>query len=60
MFVEATPNGQLAKIYRKALKEVGMKICVVEIAGISLKKILKKSDPSVRVSAIKLNARCAN
>ena len=40
MFVEATPNGQLAKAYRKALKEAGLKIRVVEREGKSLKKLL--------------------
>ena len=45
MFVEATPNGQLTKAYRKALKEAGLKIHVVERVGKSLKKMLTKSDP---------------
>ena len=45
MFVKATPNGQLAKAYRKALKEAGLKIRVVERAGKSLKKLQTKSDP---------------
>ena len=45
MFMEATPNGQLAKAYRKALKEAGLKMRVVERAGKSLKKLLTKSDP---------------
>ena len=45
MFVEATPNGQLAKAYRKALKKASLKIRVVERAGKSMKKMLTKSDP---------------
>ena len=45
MFVEATPNGQLTKAYRKALKEAGLKIHVVERVGKPLKKMLTKSDP---------------
>ena len=42
VFVEATPNGQLAKAYRKALKEASLKIPVVERAGASMKKMLAK------------------
>ena len=45
MFVEATPNEQLAKAYRKALREASLKIRVVERAGKSMKKMLTKSDP---------------
>ena len=45
MFVEAPPNGQLAKVYRKALKEASLEIRVVERAGKSMKKMLAKSDP---------------
>ena len=45
MFVEATPNGQLAKTYRKALKEARLKIRVVERVGKSMKKMITKSDP---------------
>ena len=44
MFVEATPNGQLAKAYRKALKEASLKVRAVERAGKSMKKMLLKSD----------------
>ena len=49
MFVEATPNGHLAKAYRKALKEAHLKIRVVQQAGKSLKKMITKSDPSCEV-----------
>ena len=45
MFIEATPNEQLAKTCRRALKEAGLKIRVVERAGKSIKRILAKSDP---------------
>ena len=45
MFVEATPGGLLAKTYREALKEAGLKIRVAKRAGRSLRKILTKSDP---------------
>ena len=44
-FVEATPNRQLAKEYRKALNELCLKICIIQWAGKSLKKMITKSDP---------------
>ena len=43
--MEETPNGELAKAYRRALKEASIKIRVVERAGESMKKVLRKSDP---------------
>ena len=45
MFIEATPNEQLAKTCRRALKEAGLRNRVVERAGKSLKRTLSKSDP---------------
>ena len=45
MFVEATPNEQLAKTCRRALKEAKLKSRVVERAGKSIKRTLSKSDP---------------
>ncbi len=45
MFVEATPNEELAKTCRRALKEAELKIRVVERAGKSLKRTLAKSNP---------------
>ena len=45
MFVEATPNEELAKACKIALKESELKIRVVERAGKSLKRTLAKSDP---------------
>ena len=45
MYVEATPNGKLARAYRTALKEGCLKIRVVGQTGTSLKKMITKSEP---------------
>ena len=59
MFVEATPNGHLAKAYRKALKEAHLKIRVVQRAGKSLKKMITKSDPSCEGKCNQNKFKCA-
>ena len=45
MFIDATPNGELAAECKKALKSSELKIRVVERSGQSLRSILSKSDP---------------
>ena len=45
MFVDATPNGELAEECKKALKSSELKIRVVERSGQSLRNVLSKSDP---------------
>lgn len=45
MFVDVTPNGELAAECKKALKDSQLKIRVVERSGKSLRNILSKSDP---------------
>ena len=45
LFVDATPNGELAKECQQILKESELKIKTVERAGRSLKESLVKSDP---------------
>ena len=45
MFVDATPNGELAAECKKALKSSELKIRVVERSGQSLRNVLSKSDP---------------
>ena len=44
-FVEATPASALAKRCDTILKRAGLKIRVVEKAGMSMKRLLTKSDP---------------
>ena len=45
MFVEATPDGLLKKEIQKAVKKNKMKIKVVEMAGVTVKRLLQKSNP---------------
>ena len=45
MFVDATPNGELAAECKKALKSSELKIRVVERSGKSLRNVLSRSDP---------------
>ena len=44
-FVEATPDGRLKKEIQKAVKKNKMKIEVVEKAGVTVKRLLQKSNP---------------
>ena len=45
VFIPCTPGSHLAKRYRKIIKEEGLSIRVVEVAGPQLKRKLQKSDP---------------
>ena len=45
MSVEATPDGLLKKEIQKAVKKNKMKIKVVEKAGVTVKRLLQKSNP---------------
>ena len=45
IFVPATLNSQLQRIYQKQIKRQGFKIKVVEKAGIAIKRLLQRSDP---------------
>ena len=48
MFVSATPNSALMKLIDEEVTSSGIKIKVVERAGIKLKKLLQKNDPNKR------------
>ena len=48
-FVDATPKSELAKQCNSIMKEVGLKIRVVERAGVSAKQTLVKSNPFQRI-----------
>ena len=45
MFVPATPGSVLMKKYKNEVQKSGIKIRIVEKAGISLKQQLQRSDP---------------
>ena len=45
IFVPATPQSQLKDRYVRAIKDAGFKIKVVEQSGITLKRMLQRSDP---------------
>ena len=45
IFVPATPNSKLQRRYQKDIKRQGLKIKVVEKAGVAIKKLLQRSDP---------------
>ena len=45
MFVEATPNSELAKRIREVMKKEGLHIMIVEKAGITIKGLLQRSNP---------------
>ena len=45
MFIPATPDSKLAKLIEEEVKSSGVKIKVVERAGIKVKKLLQKNDP---------------
>ena len=45
IFVPSTPNSTLRKQYEQCIKTSDFKIKVVEKAGVSLKRMLQKSDP---------------
>ena len=45
MFVPATPNAELRRMYQKEISESGIRIRVVEKVGTTLKKILQSSNP---------------
>ena len=57
MFIDATPNGELAAECKKALKSSELKIRVVERSGQSLRSILSKSDPFQNDSCGKDNCK---
>ena len=48
MFVPATPNSKLTKLIEEEVRSSGIKIKIVERAGIKLKKLLQKNDPYKR------------
>ena len=45
MFVEATPDSELAKKIREIVKKQGLRIMIVEKAGITIKGLLQRSNP---------------
>ena len=45
IFVPATPGSQLKDRYMKDIKETGFKIKVIEQSGVTLKRMLQRSDP---------------
>ena len=45
VFIPATPDSCLSKHYKRVIREVGLSIRVVEVAGPQLKRKLQKSDP---------------
>ena len=45
MFIPYTPDSTLQKMYTEEVKRAGLPIKIVEKAGVSLKRILQKSDP---------------
>ena len=45
IFVPATPESQLKDRYVREIKDAGFKIKVVEQSGITLKRMLQRSDP---------------
>ena len=49
MFIDATPDSELAESCRKILKQADLKIRVVERSGVSLKHVMVKSNPFARV-----------
>ena len=44
IFVPATPGSQLKNRYMREIKEAGFKIKVVEQSGVTLKRVLQRSD----------------
>ena len=57
MFVDATPNGELAAECKKALKDSELGIRVVERSGKSIRKVLSKSDPFQETSCGRENCK---
>ena len=49
MFIDATPDSELAESCRRVLKQADLKIRVVERSGVSLKHVMVKSNPFPRV-----------
>ena len=45
VFIPATPGSCLSKHYKRVIREIGLSIQVVEVAGPQLKRKLQKSDP---------------
>ena len=45
MFIPYTPNSELKNLYNQEIKRAELPIKIVEKAGVSLKRILQKSDP---------------
>jgi len=45
LFVEATPDGELAESCRREFKHAGLKVKVIERSGLTIKKSLVKSNP---------------
>ena len=45
VFIPATPDSCLSKHYKRVIREVGLSIRVVEVAGPQLKRKLQKCDP---------------
>ena len=45
IFVPATPRSQLRNLFMREIKETGFKINVVEQSGVTLKRMLQRSDP---------------
>ena len=55
IFVPATPESQLKDRYVREIKDAGFKIKVVEQSGITLKRMLQRSDPFLEKNCRNIN-----
>ncbi|KAJ8037510.1 hypothetical protein HOLleu_18339 [Holothuria leucospilota] len=58
LFIDATPNSELARKCRKIYKECGLKVKVVEKTGTSVKTMLVKSNPFKRQGKSGMGEEC--